>query len=72
MNNERIPVQTTGSAYKQAVALLVQLHDLAVYQGQEAEFERRLSQIYVKHGRRAALLRRLRKAGLHPPSEVEG
>ena len=63
--------QTTGSAYKRAMALLVQLHDLAVYQAQEAGFEQRLGQIYAQHNCRAALMRRLREAGLHPPSVIE-
>ena len=58
--------RTTGNAYQEAVALLVQLRDLAVHQGKGTTFEQRLDQIYAQHSRRAALLRRLRDAGLHP------
>ena len=58
--------QTKGSAYKEAVALLVQLRELAIYKGQDLAFEERLRQIYARHSRRKALLRRLRDAGLHP------
>jgi len=58
--------RTTGNAYQEAVALLVQLRDLAVHQGKGTTFEQRLNQIYAQHSRRAALMRRLRDAGLHP------
>ena len=55
-----------AEAGQEAVGLLVKLHDLAVHQGKSTTFEQRLDQIYAQHSRRAALLRRLRDAGLHP------
>jgi hypothetical protein len=56
-----------GNAYKDGVALLLQLRDLAVYHGEESAFEARLAEIYDQHGHRPALVRRLGEAGLPPP-----
>jgi hypothetical protein len=51
--------------YVEAVRLLVKLRDLAEYQGEEAAFRQCLNRIYEQYSRWPALLRRLRKAGLH-------
>jgi hypothetical protein len=58
--------RTTGNAYQQAVELLVELCDLAIYQGTKSTFDQRLNQIYAEHSRRSGLLRRLHAAGLDP------
>lgn len=50
--------------YKEAVALLVKLHDLAVHQGEESEYETRLRRLREMYPNRGALLRRLDEAGL--------
>ena len=58
--------QTKGSAYDEAVRLLLNLRELAIHNGEEMTFERRVSQICEQYSRRTALLRRLRNVGLHP------
>jgi len=63
---ESLIERAAGNAYKDAVALLVKLRDLAIYKGEEMAFEEQLRQIYVRYSRRTALMRRLRDAGLHP------
>ncbi len=50
--------------YEEAVALLVKLRDLAVFQGGLAEFEARLSSLQTQYAGRPAFQERLRKAGL--------
>lgn len=50
--------------YKEAVALLVKLHNLAIRQGKELEYETRLRGLREKYPNRRALLRRLDEAGL--------
>ncbi|MCP5097980.1 MAG: hypothetical protein GY943_20725, partial [Chloroflexi bacterium] len=57
--------QGNSRAYDEATGLLVQLQDLAVYQGTEATFTTRISYIREKYPRRKALLRRLDRAGLN-------
>jgi len=57
--------QKKAKPYDQAVRLLVQLRDLATYQGEEAAFQQRLNRIYEQYSRLSALLRRLRDAGLY-------
>ena len=52
-------------AYDEAVQLLLNLRDLAEYQGQETLFQQRLHAIYVQYSRRPALLGRLRSARLY-------
>jgi hypothetical protein len=54
----------TGSAYAEAVQLLVELRDLAEYKGQMRGFEERLDELCEQYSRRTALIRRLREAGL--------
>jgi hypothetical protein len=56
--------QMQGKPYGEAVRLLVQLRDLAEYQGERPAFEARLNRIYEEYPRRSGLLRRLREAGL--------
>lgn len=63
---ESLIERAAGNAYKDAVALLVKLRELAIHKGQEMAFEERLRQIYARYSRRTALVRRLRDAGLHP------
>lgn len=63
---ESLIERAAGNAYKDAVALLVKLRELAIHKGQEMAFEARLNWIYTQYGRRTALMRRLRDAGLHP------
>jgi len=50
--------------YDDAVALLVKLRDLAVFQDRLAEFEARLSSLQTQYAGRPAFQERLRKAGL--------
>ena len=50
--------------YDEAVALLVKLRDLAVFQNRLAEFETRLSSLQAQYAGRPAFQERLRKAGL--------
>ena len=61
---EKLLVVAQAKTYDEAVQLLVKLRDLALYQNKEAEFQRRLNDIYEKYSRRSGLLRRLRKVGL--------
>jgi hypothetical protein len=56
--------QGRAAPYEEAVDLLVKLHQLAVRQGTESEFQMRLSRLRDKYPTRQALLRRLDKAGL--------
>jgi uncharacterized Zn finger protein len=56
--------QRTPAAYDHAVALLVDLRDLAVHRGEQARFAGRVEAIRGEHGRRPALMERLCKAGL--------
>jgi hypothetical protein len=51
-------------AYDKAVALLVNLQDLAVFQEQLPEFRTRLAALQARYTSRPALQERLRKAGL--------
>ena len=50
--------------YDEAVALLVKLRDLAVFQNRLAEFEACLSSLQAQYAGRPAFQERLRKAGL--------
>ncbi|HZD11554.1 MAG TPA: hypothetical protein VE553_09445 [Candidatus Binatia bacterium] len=50
--------------YKEAVALLVKLHDLAVHEGRESEYKTRLRRLRERYPNRQALLRRIDNAGL--------
>jgi hypothetical protein len=54
----------TASGYEEAVAHLVELRDLAVYQGKRAAFDARLEDILAPYATSAALLRRLREKKL--------
>ena len=50
--------------YDEAVALLVQLRDLAVFQDRLPEFETRLAALQAHYANRPAFQERLRKASL--------
>jgi hypothetical protein len=54
----------TGSAYAEAVELLVKLRDLAKYKGRTAEFQQRVSQIRARYPKYTALQRRMNEARL--------
>lgn len=56
--------EKNASAYKQAVKLLTDLHDLANYQGHVEQFRHRLSEIQHRYPTRSGLLRRIRDAKL--------
>lgn len=56
--------QKQDKAYKEAVARLLQLRDLAAHEEKETAFEERLKRIREQYGRLPALQRRLNKAGL--------
>ena len=56
--------QGKAGPYQEAVALLVKLHNLAIHQGSEPEYEARLRRLREKYPNRQALLRRLDRAGL--------
>jgi hypothetical protein len=61
---ETLMERKRGSAYKEAVDLLVKLRDLAEYKGRTAEFETRVGQIRARCKPSSALLRRMNEAGL--------
>jgi hypothetical protein len=61
---EQLITQSNARAYDEAVQLLVKLRDLAVHQGKEAAYERRLRGIREEYQRRRALLQRFDRAGL--------
>jgi len=55
----------TAAGYGEGVAILVKLHDLAIYQGTEAAFAEKIKGLRQKYeARYAALHRRLDEAGL--------
>jgi hypothetical protein len=56
--------QSQAKPYDEAVRLLKKLKDLAEYQNRPSAFEEHLDQIRDRYGRRHALMRRLRDAGL--------
>jgi hypothetical protein len=53
-----------ANSYAQAVALLVQLRDLAKYEDEFEEFQKQVKTIASRYASRRALLERLRAAGL--------
>lgn len=57
--------QKESKSYDEAAQLLLKLHDLSGYQGQETAFQQRLNRIYEQYSRRNALLHRLHNADLH-------
>jgi len=54
----------TGSAYDEAVGILIKLRDLAWHRGHGGAFEQQVGQIRAQYSRYRALIRRLDKAGL--------
>ena len=61
---EALIQRSQAKPYDQATRLLVQLKELAAYQGREADFEARLGEVVARYQRRRALLERFRRAGL--------
>lgn len=53
-----------ATSYDEAVALLVKLHDLAVFQKQLPEFQARAAALQAQYSKRSAFQERLRKAQL--------
>ena len=56
--------QKQARPYDEAVALLVKLSNLAIFQQQQPEFEARLRSLQTQYANRPAFQERLRKAGL--------
>ena len=54
------------NTYKQAVALLVELRDLARHKGAQAAFQARIDHIHQQYARRPSLIASLKSAGLAP------
>ena len=54
----------TASGYDESVALLVELRDLAVHQGQRVAFDAKLAQVIEAYAGSAALQRRLKEKRL--------
>ncbi len=52
------------NAYRQAVALLLQLRDLANFKGTQPAFQSRMDQIRQQYGRRSSLMASLQSVGL--------
>ncbi|MBK8050886.1 MAG: hypothetical protein IPK16_29565 [Anaerolineales bacterium] len=61
---ERLLEEKTARAYDEALALLVKLRDLAVFQHQLPEFKTRLDALKARYAKRTAFQERLRKARL--------
>ncbi len=57
-------LKATSSSYDQATQMLRDLHDLAVYQGKEADFRVQMAALREQYARRQPLIRRFDKAGL--------
>jgi hypothetical protein len=53
-----------GSGYDRAVALLIDLKELPIFQNQEVIFAKKMAAITSEHGRSATLVKRFTKAGL--------
>ena len=56
--------QGTASGYEQAVRQLVELAEAYALTSSREAFDRELRRLLARHGKRTALLRRLREAGL--------
>ena len=65
LNIEQLISQKQSKPYDEAVKLLSQLHDLAIYQNKESLFQEKINDIYEKYSRRPGLLTRLKKRGLN-------
>ena len=61
---ERLIQQSQAKPYDQAVELLVNLKELAEYQGTQSIFRRRINQLIGTYKRRSALMRRFEKVNL--------
>ena len=63
--------QSRARAYEETVQLLKDLRELAEYQNRRLAFEGRLARLCDQYGRRHALMRRLREAGLLEQREID-
>lgn len=61
---ERLVDEQKASSYTQAVTLLRQLRELAVYENRLPAFQARVEAIAARQGKRTALVSRMREAGL--------
>ena len=61
---EQLIGRKQAQPYDEAVALLVELRDLAIHRGEPTRFEQQIEAIWAEYSNRPALLERLRKAGL--------
>jgi len=65
---DNLLIKAQSNSYDQAVALLIQLKELAQYKGDSLTFKERLNTIRKIYSRRTGLLERLKKAGLFTDS----
>ena len=61
---DQLVEQKKAREYEEAVALLTDLHELAVRDGESAAFDRRIEEFQERHAGKPALIGRLRKARL--------
>ena len=61
---EQLIARKNASAYDEAVALLVDLRDLANHRREQARFDERIAALESEYAKRPSLLERFRKAGL--------
>jgi hypothetical protein len=59
----------TAKGYEEAVSLVKQLQEAAIYQGERTHFQEHLDGIYARYPTRRSLLERLQKAGLRHSTE---
>ena len=64
-NIEQLISKKQSKPYDEAVKLLSQLHDLAIYQNKESSFQEKINDLYERYSRRPGLLTRLKKRGLN-------
>ncbi|EAZ89038.1 hypothetical protein [Crocosphaera chwakensis] len=64
-NIEELISKKQSKPYDEAVKLLSQLHDLAIYQDKESFFQDKINDLYQRYSRRPGLLNRLKKRGLN-------
>ena len=61
---KQLIARKTAPAYDEAVALLVELRDLANHRGERSRFDEQIDALQAEYSTRPALLERLRKARL--------
>jgi len=64
-NIDELIQKSKAKAYDEAVRLLLQLRELAVYQGRRSVFQERLNRIHEQYRRRSTLIMRLNKVNLN-------